>query len=617
MIALLSGHSLTVADRFKPEKMQLSLSERTGTAAITAGPDAPAIAVGDWLKDETNPGAGIVWRVKSVDTDYATNTRTINCEHMINSLKDRIMFGEITPKNITGNNNAENCWASQAAAYIISYQSDWRLGSLSPDVSNPYNFNGDDLHSALETVSSSLTNPWWQFDFSSYPFTLSIIQPDANVQCEMRMDRNIKTLRRLIDRTRMYTRFYPIGKNDLHIDGEYVSRNEEIYGVVSKVETDGEKDTQAKLIAWANERLNNHAEPMVTVTVSGLELADATGEPLDRLTLGTMCRVPLPEYGTTITERITKLNWSDKIADPESVSITMANQVEDVASIVNALKKSSSGGGRSQAKKEGEDHAWMVDTDEHVGLVAEAVAGPGADQDWSRVSSIFVDGEGIHQKVVKTQGDVVTAFAAIEVNENKISQEVSTRISENTELSSRITQTSTAITQEVTARINSESQLSSRITQTANSITAEVTRATTAEGNLSSRITVNAQGIETKVSKNGVISSINQSAESVTINASKINLTGYVTASDLASTNAAIDNLKTGVTAATYIKTGQFLISDNYFTLDSKNAKWHSYGARWCSLGGEHNFKDTDGTTYTGRLVTGYTDTTIYYLGRT
>lgn len=605
MIALLSGHSLTVADRFKPEKMQLSLAERTGTAVITAGPDAPAIAVGDWLKDETNPGAGIVWRVKSVDTDYATNTRTINCEHLINCLKDRIMFGEITPKNITGNAKAENCWASQAAAYIIGHQGDWRLGSLSPDVSNPYNFNGDNLFSALETVSSSLTNPWWQYDFSSYPFTLSIIQPDENVQCEMRMDRNIKTLRRLIDRTRMYTRFYPIGKNDLHIDGEYVSRNEEIYGVVSKVETDGEKDTQAKLIAWANERLNNHAEPLVTITVNGLELADATGEPLDRLTLGKMCRVPLPEYGTTITERITKLNWSDKVADPESVSITMANQIEDVASIVNAMKKSAGGGGRSQAKKEGEDHAWMVDTDEHVGLVAEAVAGPGADQDWSRVSSIFVDGEGIHQKVVKTQGDVVAAFAAIEVNENKISQEVSTRISENTQLSSRITQTSTAITSEVQARINSENQLSSRITQTAASITAEVTRATTAEGNLSSRITVNAQGIETKVSKNGVISAINQTAESVTIQANRINLDGYVTSS----------MLESAFTSASQISTQQLTIS-SYFTCLGYNVSWKEETFTTYSVSSEYYFVDYLDTQHKGRIITGTGSKKIYYLGR-
>lgn len=46
-------------------------------------------------------------------------------------------------------------------------------------------------------------------------------------------------------------------------------------------------------------------------------------------------------------------------------------------------------------------------------------------------------------------------------------------------------------------------------------------------------IVVNANNIELKVSKDGVISSINQTAESITISASKINLSGYVTASQL------------------------------------------------------------------------------------
>jgi hypothetical protein len=54
-------------------------------------------------------------------------------------------------------------------------------------------------------------------------------------------------------------------------------------------------------------------------------------------------------------------------------------------------------------------------------------------------------------------------------------------------------------------------------------------RVTSAEAS----IKVNADNITSKVSKNGVISSINQSSESVTINASKINLSGQVTMSML------------------------------------------------------------------------------------
>lgn len=426
MIALLKAHSLTVKDHFEAERFALNLSERQSTASITVGPRAPAITVNDWLRDEHGPGAGIVWRVKSIDTDYATESRTLNCEHLITGLRDLVMFGEVTPATITGNKKATSCTAEQAARYVLKGQGDWTLGSMGFSKSAPYNFNGDDLLSALETISGSLLEAWWSYDFTSYPFKLNIKPKSTQVACEMRMDRNIRSLKKTVDKTRMFTRFYPIGKNNLKLGGGgYVEKNANLYGIISKVETDGEKASAAELKAWAEEKLNNHAEPLVTITITGLDLSEATGEPLDRLTLGTVCRVPLPEFEAIITERITRLSWGDKLADPESVSITLANQVEDVASIVNRIQKAAGSGGRSAAKKAGEDHAWFVDTEDHVGMVAEAVAGPGADKDWSRVSSIFADGSGIHQRVTKTEGDLVVAEQKIESTERSWTNTVS------------------------------------------------------------------------------------------------------------------------------------------------------------------------------------------------
>lgn len=66
------------------------------------------------------------------------------------------------------------------------------------------------------------------------------------------------------------------------------------------------------------------------------------------------------------------------------------------------------------------------------------------------------------------------------------------------------------------------------------------------ENDLSSRITVNENGIKTKVSKDSIISSINQSAESVTIDASKISLTGKII--DLTSDNITIDSTNFSLT---------------------------------------------------------------------
>lgn len=88
-----------------------------------------------------------------------------------------------------------------------------------------------------------------------------------------------------------------------------------------------------------------------------------------------------------------------------------------------------------------------------------------------------------------------------------------------------------------------EKGLSTQISQTAQQIALEAQRATEAEGNLSAQININAESISTKVSKDSVISEINQTAEKVTIKASKIDLQGLVNANEFTSKYATINTL--------------------------------------------------------------------------
>ena len=491
---IIIDNRLNRLNSFTPEKMALNLEERKSTATLTLGPEQPDLATGAWLLDDQEPGAGIVWRVKSVETQYNTKTRTVQLEHIINTLRDTVMFGEITAATIAGS-GVTSCTADQAARHCIGYQSLWAIGTVEYSTSNPYNFNSEDIFGALETITSSLDDAYWDFDLRQLPFRLNIRRLSSDVDSEMRMDRNVQTLRKTIDRSQMYTRFYAIGKDDLHLPGDYISKNESAYGRVDHVETDSSMDTVAKLSSWAWERLNRHCEPTVTVQISGLELSQATGETLDHFTLNRKCRIPLPEYGTTIVDKIVKLSWPDKIADKTRVNITLANQLTDIATIINNENKKSSKAGKKKAKDDKEDHAWMVDTEDHVGLVAEAVAGPGADKDWSRVSSIFVDGEGIHQKVVKAQGDIIDCFTGIDSNEKRIKLEAERATEAEGKLSGRITVEADRITTEVTRASTEEGKLSGRITVESNRITTEVTRAVNEERSLRGMIEVQADRV--------------------------------------------------------------------------------------------------------------------------
>ena len=518
---LLSGHSLTPARKVPMETLSLQLKERESTATMSPT-DMSGIGVNSWFKDDTEPGKGIVWRVKSIANAYHTQTPTVQLEHVINTLRDRIMFGEITTGTLAGNANATTVSAYQAVRYILSYQSDWVLGEFGYSVSNPYKFDGDSLFDALETVTASLRDACWTYNMDVYPFRLNIVPKPSGVGSELRAGRNLKTISKTIDKSQMYTRFYPIGKDDLHVDGDCVDRNTSLYGVVAKCETDASIDSKDELWRWANERLDNHAEPTVTIDVEGFELADATGESLDKLTLGRICRIPLPEFGTTIQERITALNYQDKIHQPSVVRVTLANNREDVTKIIaDAIKKGTGGkGGRTSTKQSKEDHAWFEDTNEHVAMCAIGIIGTDAkgNPNWVRLSELVVDGEGIHAKVQSVQKDLVIAQTRIEENEY-------------------------AIRLEADRRLSADQAMHGELVVQADLIKAEVEERKAEGVALSGRIQVNAgkvgMVVETKNGQNvikaaSICVAINQSGDSAaTINADKIYLLGQTIANTI------------------------------------------------------------------------------------
>lgn len=86
-------------------------------------------------------------------------------------------------------------------------------------------------------------------------------------------------------------------------------------------------------------------------------------------------------------------------------------------------------------------------------------------------------------------------------------------------------------------------RLEGKIDVNADGITAEVNRAKNAEESMSSKISQNADKINLKVEKGYIISEINQTSESVTISASKIDLVGLVNATEFTSKYATVENL--------------------------------------------------------------------------
>lgn len=106
-----------------------------------------------------------------------------------------------------------------------------------------------------------------------------------------------------------------------------------------------------------------------------------------------------------------------------------------------------------------------------------------------------------------------------------------------------------------------QSSVYSSIVQTASQIRSEVRNV---RSNLESSITQNANEISLRVKKGEIASTINQTAQGVLISASRINLEGYVTATELDAEKARFDNLTSGATTAATLKTNLLSASTGF-----------------------------------------------------
>lgn len=156
---------------------------------------------------------------------------------------------------------------------------------------------------------------------------------------------------------------------------------------------------------------------------------------------------------------------------------------------------------------------------------------------------------------------------------------------------------------------------------TKNGITSEVVT----NGTVVSAINQSSEGVSiagNKINIGGVVQGIN--ASEVTISADKVNLDGYVTAKELQTTNASIDNLKNGNTIATYIN-AQSLGASNSFTFKGSTIVWQNATVvTGISVSAEKHYfiagelKDgsvVNGKRYLGYTLIGYSSKTIYFLG--
>lgn len=376
---LLDGHTLNPGAVLWPVSMGIKrMADGLTTMSMTLPPGSPDITLGDWLRVTTPQNEALVLRVTSVKRNTAQGGGvSLAAEHAFGILKDSVTGAKINEEQA-----AMSAGDALRALFAAQKEPIWTLDRCDFTEALPWSFPNASIYNNLQTLTESIEEPQWEFDMSALPFKASLVKRPTSPSCEMRLSRNISTISITVDRTGMYTRLYPVGMNELGISAvnggvPYIERNTSQYGVIEETVTNSAIDNDEALLAWAGAQLARNCVPAVTISITGREISKRTGVPMDRLVVGTVCRVALPEEQLTVAARITTVEWKDAVADEESVDVTLANEHRTVQGILKRIQaevaqvKSGSGGSGAAQKKENEN-LWTRITQTESEIAQEA-----------------------------------------------------------------------------------------------------------------------------------------------------------------------------------------------------------------------------------------------------
>lgn len=540
---------------------QQSVDDRVtplSTASLTL-PDGEHAEFGEWVEVFTQNGSAGVYRVVSASETY-TDEASTEMEHGICALGDAIIPGEGT---ISGT-------LPHVLSAMLGYQVVhaggaplWELGSVETDAQASFEHDSTNLLSAVLAVVPD--GYMLTFDQSALPWRIGVAKLAATAECEGRLSRNLRGVTVTVDDedfcTRIYCNMLP---SPGYMDGPTVGT----WGIVAKTITAQENVTQESLTAYITQYLEDHKNPRVSIECDAEDLSAITGERIDRMEKGRLFRLALPDYGVAMEERILAVRTGSAYDEPERVRLTLANSIRDTADTLVYIEKSVTGGASSSSARGGYvggGGAGIVPASV-LDMLKKTETYITEDEAWTREAGIRIESNYAELYATKQAivgdwtGDVETIDALIHASTDN-----------------------GGLVGMLVGRKNSAEDVSALISATAAGgglITLKASQTDLDEmgkrvDSAEASIKVNSDSIELKVSKNGVISAINQTAESIKISASKINLEGYVTASELSALEAQLANVTSGTVQASHLYT-QNLTATNTVRLAGHTCKWSS-----------------------------------------
>lgn len=315
----------------------------------------------------------------------STNSITYECEHVLATLMDDIIFRDDYTIGFTTENTLK---------YIVEKQTTkhWKLGRVDFTRYFHYKWENETLLRALFSIPRPFDVAYqWTWDTTKYPWTLNLIEPPTQAEIEIRYGHNMKEIEREEEPNDLVNRIYPLGYGEgvnqlditnVHPDGlPYIEDEESIqkYGLVARPWIDRRFEDDESLYNTAKAMLKDLSIPRVSYKVSAADLSKLTDYPISKFYNGMIVRIIDDDFGT-FDARIVVNSKADVKGAPGDIDIEIANKKKDIAGTIADLND------RQRVNESYAQGATNLDSRDYVG---------NADPHYPAVIRFFVPEEAV------------------------------------------------------------------------------------------------------------------------------------------------------------------------------------------------------------------------------
>lgn len=322
---------------------------------LTLAPDSPTVPMHAWVKVYSHKGLAGFFR-RTSDNNSVLQDKSITLKHGIDILRDSVWAEETTYEGTVAGFLAA-ILAKQTA--LVNGSVPWILGQVD-DGTAAYTakINNQSCLDLLHQLEDEGGEYYYSYDMSTFPWVVSYLKRSNVVSSEFRLSRNIEKIKIAENDSELCNRLYLTVNAmmaDQAVDGNLQNKStvrvynnaaaQALYGIISRCMDIDTTDTVPggpfpEADAYAARYLADHAAPVTTITIDGLELSQLTGLAWDEYRLGYLCRVALPDQMIYKAQRISSVSYPDLYGASERCTVTLSNATPSRLREQNALVQS-------------------------------------------------------------------------------------------------------------------------------------------------------------------------------------------------------------------------------------------------------------------------------------